>query len=112
MFQKALKIIGVVALVVALLFGAVEFWVYKNREKLFRRAQEAINENLNGNLEIGDFKFRPFYGGLGLNFTLYDVKLTDTLYNVHHKPFLQAGKIHVALDLKRIFSGDIEVKNL
>lgn len=112
MFQKALKIIGIVALVSALLFGAVELWVYKNREKLFRRAQEAINENLNGNLEIGDFKFRPFYGGLGLNFTLYDVKLTDTLYNVHHKPFLQAGKIHVALDFKRIFSGDVQVKNL
>jgi hypothetical protein len=112
MFQKALKIIGIVALVGALLFGAVELWVYKNREKIFRRAQEAINENLNGNLEIGDFKFRPFYGGLGLNFTLYDVKLTDTLYNVHHKPFLRASKIHVALDLKRIFSRDIEVKNL
>jgi hypothetical protein len=112
MFQKGLKIIGIVALVSALLFGAVELWVYKNREKLFRRAQEAINENLNGNLEIGDFKFRPFYGGLGLNFTLYDVKLTDTLYNVHRKPFLQARKIHVALDLKRIFSRDIQVKNL
>lgn len=112
MFQKALKIIGIVALVGALLFGAMEFWVYKNREKLFRRAQELINENLNGNLEIGDFKFRPFYGGLGVNFTLYDVKLTDTLYNVHHKPFLEAGRIHVALDLKRVLSGEVRVKNL
>ncbi|OJV13762.1 MAG: hypothetical protein BGO21_06945 [Dyadobacter sp. 50-39] len=112
MFQKVLKITGIVALVGCLLFGAVEFWVYKNREKLFRKAQEVINENLNGNLEIGDFKFRPFYGGLGLNFTLYDVKLTDTLYSVHHKPFLQAGKMHVALDLKRIFSGEFRVKNL
>lgn len=112
MFQKVLKITGIVALVGAILFGAVELWVYKNREELFRKAQDAINENLNGNLEIGDFKFRPFYGGLGLNFTLYDVKLTDTLYNVHHKPFLEAGRIHIALDLKRIFSGDVQVKNL
>ncbi|MCF0072497.1 AsmA-like C-terminal region-containing protein [Dyadobacter sp. CY261] len=112
MSSKVLKIIGIVALVGFVLFGAVEFWVYKNREKLFRSAQELINENLNGNLAIGDFKFRPFYGGLGLNFTLYDVKLTDTLYNVHHKPFLEAGKIHVAIDFKRILSGDVRIKNL
>lgn len=112
MYLKVLKVIGIVALVGCILFGAVELWVYKNREKLFRKAQEGINENLNGNLEIGDFKFRPFYGGLGLNFTLYDVKLTDTLYNVHHKPFLQAERIHIALDLKRIFSGEVQVKNL
>ncbi|WP_353722494.1 AsmA-like C-terminal region-containing protein [Dyadobacter sp. 676] len=112
MFSKVFKILGIVALIGFILFGAVELWVYRNREKLFRRAQEAINENLNGNLAIGDFKFRPFYGGLGLNFTLYDVKLTDTLYNVHHKPFLEAEKIHIALDFKRIFSGDVRVKNL
>lgn len=112
MSQKVLKVIGIVALVCALLFGAIELWVYKNRDELFLRAKELINENLNGNLEIADFKFRPFYGGLGLNFTLYDIKLTDTLYNVHHKPFLEAGRIHVALDLRRIMSGDIQVKNL
>jgi hypothetical protein len=112
MFQKVLKILGIVALIGFVLFGAVEFWVYRNREKLFRSAQETINENLNGNLEIGDFKFRPFYGGLGLNFTLYNVKLTDTLYNVHRKPFLEAGEIHIALDFKRILSGDIRIKNL
>lgn len=112
MFSKVLKIFGVIAIIGFVLFGAVEFWVYRNREKLFRSAQEVINENLNGNLEIGDFKFRPFYGGLGLNFTLYDVRLTDTLYNVHHKPFLEAEQMHVALDLKGIFSGDVRVKNL
>lgn len=112
MFSKVLKIVGIVALVGFILFGAVELWVYRNREKLFRSAQELINDNLNGNLAIGDFKFRPFYGGLGLNFTMYDVKLTDTLYNVHHKPFLEAAKIHVALDLKHIFSGNVRIKNL
>lgn len=112
MFLKVLKIFGIVAVIGLILFGAVEFWVYHNREKLFRSAQELINENLNGNLEIGDFKFRPFYGGLGLNFTLYDVKLTDTLYNVHHKPFLEAGEIHVAVEFKGLLSGDARVKNL
>lgn len=112
MFPKVVKILGVIAIIGFVLFGAVEFWVYRNREKLFRSAQELINENLNGNLEIGDFKFRPFYGGLGLNFTLYNVRLTDTLYKVHHKPFLEAGRIHAALDLKGIFSGDIRIKNL
>lgn len=112
MFSKVLKIFGFVALIGFLLFAAAEIWVYHNREKIFRAAQDVINESLNGNLEIGDFKFRPFYGGLGLNFTLTDVKLTDSLYNVHRKPFLEARRMHVALDLKGFYTGNVKVKNL
>jgi hypothetical protein len=112
MFARVLKIFGIVALCAVFMFGAVEFWVYKNREKIFRNVQEVVNENLNGKLEIGDFKFRPFYGGLGLNFTLSGVKLTDSLYHIHQKPFLEAEQIHVALDLKGFYRGDIRVKNL
>jgi hypothetical protein len=112
MFAKILKIFGVLALCAFFLFGAVEIWVYRNKEKIFRTAQEAVNENLNGNLEIGDFKFRPFSGGFGLNFTLSNVKLTDSLYEVHQKPFLEAELIHVALDLKGIYKGNFRVKNL
>lgn len=112
MFARVLKIFGIVALCAAFMFGAVEFWVYRNREKIFRDVQEAVNENLNGKLEIGDFKFRPFYGGLGLNFTLSGVKLTDSLYHIHQKPFLEAEQIHIALDLKGLYRGDIRIKNL
>ncbi|WP_138479640.1 AsmA-like C-terminal region-containing protein [Dyadobacter bucti] len=112
MFAKILKIFGVLALCAIFLFGAVEIWVYRNKEKIFRSVQEAVNENLNGNLEIGDFKFRPFNGGFGLNFTLSNVKLTDSLYNVHQKPFLEAGLIHVALDLEGFYKGNFRIKNL
>lgn len=112
MFAKILKIFGVLALCAIFLFGAVEIWVYRNKEKIFRSVQEAVNENLNGNLEIGDFKFRPFNGGFGLNFTLSNVKLTDSLYQIHGKPFLEAGLIHVALDLKGFYKGNFRIKNL
>ncbi|MCE6989031.1 AsmA-like C-terminal region-containing protein [Dyadobacter sp. CY323] len=112
MFARVLKIFGIVALCAFFMFGAVEFWVYKNRDRIFRTVQNAVNENLNGNLEIEDFKFRPFYGGLGLNFTMSNVKLTDSLYHVHKKPFLEADFMHVALDLRGFYKGDIKVKNL
>ncbi|MCE7062574.1 AsmA-like C-terminal region-containing protein [Dyadobacter sp. CY343] len=112
MFARVLKIFGIVALCAIFIFAAVEIWVYRNREKIFRSVQEIVNENLNGNLEIGDFKFRPFYGGLGLNFTLSKVRLTDSLYQKHNKPFLEAELLHVALDLKGFYKGNIRVKNL
>ena len=112
MLARILKIFGIIAICAFFLFGAVEIWVYRNREDLFRKAQDFANENLNGNLEIGDFKFRPFSGSFGLNFTLYNVKLTDSLYQSHNKPFLEAEKMHVALDLQGFYKGSIAIKNL
>ncbi|MCE7068396.1 AsmA-like C-terminal region-containing protein [Dyadobacter sp. CY326] len=112
MFARILKIFGIVALCAFFLFGAVEIWVYRNKENIFRKAQEFANENLNGNLEVEDFKFRPFNGSFGLNFTLTNVKLTDSLFQIHKKPFLEAEHMHVALDLKGFYTGDISVKNL
>jgi hypothetical protein len=112
MFARVLKIFGIVVLCAVFMFAAVEIWVDRNKEKIFRSVQEIVNENLNGNLEIEDFKFRPFYGGLGLNFTLSKVRLTDSLFNSHQKPFLEAELVHVALDLKGFYKGNIKIKNL
>ena len=94
------------------MFGAVEIWLSRNKEELFRKVQSIVNDNLNGNLEIDDFRFRPFSGGLGLNFTLVNVKLTDSLYAIHKTPFLEAELIHVALDFNGFYKGDIRIKNL
>lgn len=112
MFARILKIFGIIALCAFFLFGAVEIWVYRNKEKIFNKAKDFANENLNGSLEIEDFKFRPFSGSFGLNFTLTNVKLTDSLYQIHKKPFLEAEKMHVALDLQGFYKGNIAIDNL
>jgi len=112
MFGKIIKIFGIVALIAIFLFGAVEVWLYRNQEKLFRKVQGIVNENINGNLEIGDFKFRPFTGGFGLNFTLANVKITDSLFQTHQTPFLDVELLHAALDFNGLYKGDIIIKNL
>lgn len=112
MFGKILKIVGVLALCGIFLFGAVEIWLYRNQEKIFRKVQDLVNENLNGNLEIEDFKFRPFSGGFGFNFALTNVKLTDSLYQKHQTPFLQAELIDASLDFSSLYKGDIIIKHL
>ncbi|WP_229254341.1 hypothetical protein [Dyadobacter sp. NIV53] len=112
MFAKILKVVGILALCALFLFGAVEIWLYRNQEKIFRKVQALVNENLNGDLEIEDFKFRPFTGGFGLNFTLDNVLLTDSIYEKHQTPFLKAELIHVALDFNSLYKGDIIIRNL
>lgn len=112
MLAKFLRIACALALCGLLVFGAVEVWLNHNQEMLFRKVQDAVNENLNGRLEIGDFKFRPFSAGFGINFTLTNVKVTDTLYNVHKTAFLNIELIHVALDFNGFYKGDIRIKNL
>ena len=95
-----------------LLFGAIEFWVYRNKKEIFRKIQEIANDKLNGEVNVGDITFRPFNGGLGLNFTLSDITLTDSLYAKYKTPLLQSEFIHVSLNFNSIFSGTIKVKNL
>ncbi|QRR02638.1 AsmA-like C-terminal region-containing protein [Dyadobacter sandarakinus] len=112
MFARVLKILGIVGLCGVFLFGAVEFWVYKNRETIFLKVKELVNDRINGNLEIEDIKFRPFHGQFGLNFALVNVKLTDSLYQKHKIPFLEAANIRVSLDLKNFYTGNIKIKNL
>lgn len=112
MFARILKALGIVALIGLFLFAAVEVWLSRNKEKIFRQVQDVVNENLNGDLEIEDISFRPFYGGLGLNFTLSNVRLTDSLIKVYHKPLLNVALIHVTLDFNGIYKGDFRIKNL
>jgi hypothetical protein len=112
MFSKIIKAFGVLVLLLLIMFAAVEVWLNRNRDELFRKVQSIVNDNLNGNLEIEDFRFRPFSGGLGLNFTLVNVKLTDSLYAIHKTPFLQAELMHVALDFTGFYKGDIKIRNL
>jgi hypothetical protein len=112
MFSKFLKVTGLIALAGLLLFGAVEFWLNRNKEEIFRKVQEMVNEKLNGNLEIEDFKFRPFRGGFGLNFTLSNVRITDSLYAKHNIPFFEVELLHATLDLNGLYKGDLRVKNL
>ncbi|WP_025764182.1 AsmA-like C-terminal region-containing protein [Dyadobacter tibetensis] len=112
MLGRILKGLGIACLVVIFLLGAIEVWVLKNREKIFREIQNQVTQRIHGDLKIGDFKFRPFNGGLGLNFTLSDVLLTDTLYFEHQTPMLKADLIHVALDFNSFYKGEVKINNL
>ncbi len=112
MFSKILKAFGILALIALFMFGAVEIWLDRNKENIFRKVQSVVNDNLNGELEIEDVKFRPFGEGWGLNFSLVNVKLTDSLYKIHKVPFLEAGLIQVMVDFNGLYKGDIKIKNL
>jgi len=112
MFQKILKIIAIIALFLGLLLGGVELWFYKNQEEIFTKVKAAVNEEINGSLEIEGFRFRPFQDGFGFNFTLYNVILRDSLYSQHKTDLLNAKLIHVALDFGSFYKGEIRLQNL
>lgn len=112
MRNKLLKISGIILLPLLILFGAVQLWLNRNQEMLFRKVQELVNENIAGNLEIGRLDFRPFSGGLGFNFTLSNVKITDPLYQVHKTAFLNVESIHAILDYTGFYKGEIKIKSL
>lgn len=112
MFQKILKGIAIFALFIGLLVAGVELWFYKNQEEIFVKVKAAVNEEINGSMEIEGFRFRPFQDGFGFNFTLYNVILRDSLYNQHKTDLLNAKLIHVALDFGSFYKGVIRLQNL
>jgi hypothetical protein len=112
MRSKWLRILGIFLLGFFIILSGIEFWISRNKEDIFRKVQEIVNDNLNGQINIEDVKFRPFEGKIGLNFTLYNVEITDSLIAAHHKPFLRSDRIQIAIDLKGIYKGKFVIKDL
>ena len=112
MSAKLLKILGIIFFIIISIIGVTLVWVYTQKDEIFKKVKETVDKNINGELKIRDFQFKPFSGGYGLNFTLFDVELTDTLYRFHNTPVLMAERMHMGIDLSTIYKGEIKIKNI
>lgn len=112
MFRKLLKGVAIFALFIGLLLGGIEFWFYHNQQEIFEKVKVAVNDDINGTLDIEGFRFRPFQDGFGFNFTLSNVVLRDSLYAQHKTDLLNVKLIHVALDFGSFYKGVIRLQNL
>ncbi len=110
--SKFLRVALIVSGIIILLLGGVGVWVYYNQDKLFERLKELVNEKIDGNLEIKDFKFTPFDNGVGFTFSLIGVKLQDKYFNEHHTNLLEAGLINVTVETKALLGGRVAIESV
>lgn len=112
MSEKALKISAIVIGVLLLLPTAGIFWAYTNQEKIINKAIDAAESSINGKLEIGGFKFKPFGRNPGLTFSFSDIKLTDSLFHKHEKPFCEIKRLDVTFGIETLLNFKISIKNI
>lgn len=110
--SKFLRVALIVSGVIILLLGGVGVWIYYNQDKLFDRLKELVNQKIDGNLEIKDFKFTPFENGVGLTFSLMGVKLKDKYFNQHQTQLIDAGLINITIKTQALFGGKVAVESI
>ncbi|MFC0182947.1 AsmA-like C-terminal region [Pseudarcicella hirudinis] len=112
MIRKVFKIITICLLGVFLTLAAAGIWVYRNKELVFVKVKEIVNRQINGKLEVRDYNFTPLRNGIGFTFSLFDIKLQDSLFKKHQTNLFEAEQVNITLDTRFIFLRKLIVRSL
>lgn len=103
------KILGVLVLLVVLAYVGFGFYIKANKKEVLAKITAQLNENLDGTLTIGDMEPAFFAAFPRVSILLTDVHLRDRKFPEHHKEFLRAGKVEVAVNLLSLLRGAISI---
>lgn len=112
MIRNLLRWFGVLLLAIVAAFFALQIWINNHKKGFYEKVSKAISKSFDGELEVGDFAFTPFETGLGLTFSLDNVRLKDRLFSEHSIYLLNAGRISVTLNPGSVISKNIEIKGI
>lgn len=112
MYKKAFRILAAGTGVFLILVISLVIWVYRNQEFIIGKAKSAVESSINGRLDIGGFEFKPFSRYPGLTFSLTDIRMTDSLYAAHEKPFIRIGRLDVTFSLETLFLLNVAVRDI
>lgn len=115
--KKILKVVGFSLLEIFTLFIIVSIvvGVYFNnhKDKIVTEINQKINENIKGNVTIGDINYSLLKGFPNFTLTVSNVVVKDSLWNIHKQTLLTSKEIEVRIDLKKlILSDEIDIKKI
>lgn len=103
MLKKYLKIcIRIVAVILGayiLLYSIAAIYIAANKKKVAAQLVALLNDRINGKLTSNDVDLSLFANLPGIGVALKDVTITDSLYDQHKQPFLQAQKIDARVNI-------------
>ena len=115
-FKKILKKIGFLflALLAFLLFSSLCLLLYvnQNKPKILTEINEQLSQNINGNLEIQDLKFKILTGFPNATIALKNVTLKDSLWKKHNQIFLEAKEIQVRLNAWDLIHNKVNIHKI
>ena len=87
-------------------------YVDQNKPKILAEINEQLSQNINGNLEIQDLKFKFLTGFPNATIALKNVTLKDSLWKKHQQTFLQAREIQVRLNVWNLVHNKVNIHKI
>lgn len=105
----SLKIItGVILLTVLLVVGAMIYVTY-NKDKVLKMVSNELNQNLDGQITIGDLKPQFFKRFPQFSLELKNVIIRDRKFAEHHHTLLDAKEFYVSLNAFSLLRGKASI---
>ena len=115
-FSKTLKTIGffLIGLFSLILVGAVglRFYFERNKTEIVEKINAQINENILGEVKIGDIGYKFLTGFPNFTVVLIDVELKDSLIAIHKRPVLKAGEIEMRLNVLSLLKKEVNIRKI
>lgn len=115
-FKKTFKIIGFffIGLFAVLLVSALGVRIYfeRNKTEIVEKINNQINDNIAGEVKIGDIGYKFLTGFPNFTVVLNDFEVKDSLIAVHKRPVLKAREIEVRLNVMSLLKKEVSVNKI
>ncbi|RYD55544.1 MAG: hypothetical protein EOP56_15635 [Sphingobacteriales bacterium] len=95
----SLKILASLLGLVLVLWVALGIYVSRNKKQITDAVVNQLNDNLNGDIEIGTIEPSLLKGFPFVSFSITDVAIRDTLWQQHRRDLLKAKELFVKLNI-------------
>ncbi|WP_162147697.1 AsmA family protein [Flavobacterium limnosediminis] len=99
-------------LVSVILYLGLGLYFSTHEDKMKKDLTALVNEKISGEIKIGDLDVSLFQGFPSLTIQVKDVIVKDSLWNIHKRTLLKAGKVYAKVSPWAILSKSITVDNL
>ncbi|WP_256006181.1 AsmA family protein [Pedobacter deserti] len=108
----AIRIFGVLVLVVLVMYMAIAAYVYFNREQLLVSITKKLNENLNGKMTVESMDPTFLSGFPSVSIKLKNVLLKDRYWEKHQHTLLKAEDFEIAVNALALVTGTIDINKI
>ncbi len=108
--QKALRFVGILFLVLALLAGGTGAYLWTQRDAILQGGISKINEQLNAPVAVSTVELDLFSGFPRVRIALSDVRIDDISGNYPH--LLQAQRVGLGMNILEVIKGTYRIEEL
>ncbi|MCY7409753.1 MAG: hypothetical protein LH473_05730 [Chitinophagales bacterium] len=104
---RLVKIVAIVFAILVFLIAGVYVFALFQKENILKKVTATINQNISGNVFIGDIDFTLFEKFPALSIRLKNVSIVDSLVNYHKDTLFKAQSMAFQIKILKLITGDV-----